>query len=170
MQACAAAGRAWAGLCRWALCCGAASGSHTEEEARASEAALAANWAGRAAAADRPAFGADYRGVANDADDDGGYGSEDSEAMAELLVSSGRRPDDLDDERDDLMAGAAGATGDDSGAARRSAEVAGASAAREVLRWAGMSLVDVDAVAGLASAEFVTPKALHIYGMRSSAD
>ncbi|KAA0167252.1 hypothetical protein FNF28_02902 [Cafeteria roenbergensis] len=143
---------------------------HTEEEARASEAALAANWAGRAAAADRPAFGADYRGVANDADDDGGYGSEDSEAMAELLVSSGRRPDDLDDERDDLMAGAAGATGDDSGAARRSAEVAGASAAREVLRWAGMSLVDVDAVAGLASAEFVTPKALHIYGMRSSAD
>ncbi|KAA0151117.1 hypothetical protein FNF27_05648 [Cafeteria roenbergensis] len=90
--------------------------------------------------------------------------------MAELLVSSGRRPDDLDDERDDLMAGAAGATGDDSGAARRSAEVAGASAAREVLRWAGMSLVDVDAVAGLASAEFVTPKALHIYGMRSSAD
>lgn len=170
MRGCASAGCVSVGLCRRAVCCGAASGSHTEEEARSSQAALSANWASRAAAAERPAFGADYRGVANDADDDGGYGSEDSEAMAELLVSSGRRPDDLDDDSHDMLNAASSAAADDTGAARRSAEVAGASAAREVLRWAGMSLVDVDAVAGLASAEYVTPRAVNLYGPRSSAD
>jgi len=146
--------RVCCGVCARFCCVGGRErdGAHASVEAR---------WAVATAAAERHPLGADYRGVVNDADDDGGYGSEDSEAMAELMVGAGRAAPQAD---------AAAASASRSGTGRSGTESAGRAAAMEVLRWSGMSMADVDTVAGLATARFVTPESRAMFEHGSDDD
>jgi hypothetical protein len=134
---------------------------------RSDPTALSAKWEAAAAQAEQNALGQEYKGVVNDADDDGGYGSEDSEAMGELLVHADRqRRAARHASRSTRGYGAADADmrGQSTGAQQLEAQLAGEAAAREVLLWAGVALADIETVADIATADFLTPQARSVYG------
>jgi hypothetical protein len=100
------------------------------------------------------AIPADNLGVFNDADDDGGYGSEDSDAMGELWAGTGATYEVGDEVLQDAGSKSGKKESPQGWLQVAFARITGREAASEVLRHSGVTLASIDEVAKLASADF----------------